>query len=148
MPTGYIGNVKEVEKISLGSLSAPPLVMDWHGIEHLSGKDKIRNFAFNIGRYSSEFMNFDGIRNTDWGKEINTAFRYFPNKLFRKLRVEDKRFTVVSYFSFEHPIMFYKERPYWGIIGFGLVLPIVLLLFWRFLRHFRQTNATEKSLMY
>ncbi len=147
LPTGYIGNVREVGKFSLSSLSAPPLVMNWHGIEHYSEKDKVRNFVFNIGRYSSEFLNLDGIRNTYWGKEINTAFRYFPNKVFKKLRVEDPRFTVVSYFSFEHPLKFYKERPYWGIIGFGMVLPIILWLLWQFFKRFRKNTSAEKSLL-
>ena len=147
LPTGYIGNVREVGKFSLGSLSAPPMVMQWHGVEHYSGKDKLRNFALNIGRYSSEFLNFDGIRSTPTGQKLNESFRYLPNKLLQKLPLESERFTVVSYFSFEHPIRFYLERPYWGVIGFGLVLPIMIFLLVKFLLNFKQTTPTEKSLM-
>lgn len=147
LPTGYIGNVKEVGKFSLGSLSAPPIVMQWHGIEHYTQKDKIRNFALNIGRYSSDFLNIDGIRNTELGKKINTEFRYFPNLFFKKFNLEGERFTVVSYFSFEHPLRLYKERPYWGIIGFGMIFPIMILLWVRFFRNLRKTTNLEKSLM-
>ncbi len=147
LPTGYIGNVREVGKFSLGSLSAPPMVMQWHGVEHYSGKDKLRNFALNIGRYSSEFLNFDGIRSTQTGQKFNDSFRYLPNKLLQKLPLEGERFTVVSYFSFEHPIRFYLERPYWGVIGFGLILPIMIFLLVKLLLNFKQTTPSEKSLM-
>ena len=147
LPTGYIGNVREVGKFSLGSLSAPPMVMQWHGVEHYSGKDKIKNLALNIGRYSSEFLNFDGLRSSEIGKKLNESFRYLPNKIFRNLNLESEQFTVVSYFSFEHPIRFYIERPYWGIIGFGIIFPIMIILLIKFLRNFKKTTSTEKSLM-
>lgn len=147
LPTGYIGNVKEVGKFSLGSLSAPPIVMQWHGVEHYSTKDKIRNLALNIGRYSSDFLNFDGIRGSDWGREINSKFRYLPNKFFRNFNLEGTRFTVVSYFSFEHPFRLYKERPYWGIISFGIIIPIVLVLLWKFIFKRKQNSSAQKSLM-
>ena len=147
LPTGYIGNVREVGKFSLGSLSAPPMVMQWHGVEHYSGKDQIKNMSLNIGRYSSEFLNFDGLRSSQIGQKLNESFRYLPNRVFRKLNLESKDFTVVSYFSFEHPIRFYLERPYWGIIGFGMIFPIMIILFVKLLRNFKKTTSTEKSLM-
>ncbi len=147
LPTGYIGNIKEVGKFSLGSLSAPPLVMKWHGVEGYTGKEKIQNIAFNIGRYSSDFLNLDGIRSTEAGKKINDAFRYLPDKAFGSLPIESHKFTVVSYFSFSHPIRFYVERPYWGIISFGMVLPVTLLLLYRFIRNYRQISSTQKSML-
>jgi hypothetical protein len=147
LPTGYIGNVREVGKFSIGSLSAPPMVMQWHGVEHYSGKDQIKNMSLNIGRYSSEFLNFDGLRSSQIGQKLNEDFRYLPNKIFRQLNLESKDFTVVSYFSFEHPIRFYLERPYWGIIGFGMVFPIMIILLIKLLRNFKKTTSTEKSLM-
>jgi hypothetical protein len=147
LPTGYIGNIKEVDKFSLGSLSAPPMVMKWHGVEEYTGNEKLKNIALNISRYSSDFLNFDGLRSTESGKKINDAFRYIPNKLFGSLPVEGDKFTVVSYFSFDHPLRFYVERPYWGIIGFGMVLPVTLLLFYHFIRNYRLINATQKSML-
>lgn len=147
LPTGYIGNIKEVGKFSLGSLSAPPMVMKWHGVEAYTAKEKIKNIALNIGRYSSDFLNLDGIRSTEAGKKINDAFRYIPDKLLGSLQLEGDKFTVVSYFSFDHPIRFYVERPYWGIISFGMVLPVTLLLFYHFIRNYRTINATQKSLL-
>lgn len=147
LPTGYIANIKEVGKFSLGSLSAPPMVMKWHGVEEYTGKEKLQNIAFNISRYSSDFLNLDGIRSTQSGKKINDAFRFIPDKIFGSLPVEGNKFTVVSYFSFDHPLRFYVERPYWGIISFGMVLPVTLLLFFRGIRNNRVISSTEKSML-
>jgi hypothetical protein len=147
LPTGYISNIKESKKFSLGSLSAPQMVMQWHGVEHYTGKEKIKNLAYNIGRYSSDFLNMDGLRSSPLGKELNDIVRYWPNKVLRKLNLEGEHFTVVSYFSFEHPVRFYLERPYWGFIGFGLILPCIIFLFWKVLRNFKKLNSVEKSLL-
>lgn len=146
LPTGYISNIKESKKFSLGSLSAPEMVMQWHGVEHYTGKEKIKNLVFNIGRYSSDFLNMDGLRSSPVGKELNDIVRYWPNKILGKLNLEGEHFTVVSYFSFEHPVRFYLERPFWGFIGFGLILPIMLILGWKVLRNFKKLNSVEKSL--
>lgn len=131
LPTGYIGNVREVGKFSLGSLSAPPIVMKWHGIEDYSTKDKVKNLVLNTARYSSDFLNFDGIRGTETGKKLNDAFRVIPNKIFSILPIEGDKFTVVAGFYFDPPLRFYLERPYWGIISFGLLFPIIILLLFR-----------------
>lgn len=145
LPTGYISNVRESKKFSLGSLSAPEMVMQWHGIEHYTGKDKIKNLAFNIGRYSSDFLNMDGLRSSPLGKELNDIMRYWPNKILGRLNLEGEHFTVVSYFSFEHPVRFYLERPFWGFIGFGLILPIMLILGRKVLISFKKLSSAEKS---
>jgi hypothetical protein len=130
LPNGYVGNVKEVGKFSLGALSAPEEVMKWHGIENYSKIDKIKNFEFNILRYSSDFLQLDGIRNTEFGKGINKSFRTLPNKFFEKFALERKMYWVV--FPFEmmgNPQMnYYKERPFWGIISFMLVIPILFII--------------------
>lgn len=147
LPTGYIANVKEVGQFSLGSLSAPKMVMQWHGIEHYSGKEKVKNFFLNIGRYSSDFLNFDGLRNTEIGKSLNNKFRYLPNKALESLHLKGDRFTVVSHFEYEHPMRFYLERPYWGIIGFGIICPIMVLLLVKLIRNYKTTTSSEKSLM-
>jgi hypothetical protein len=147
LPTGYIGNIKEVGKFTLGSLSAPPIVMKWHGVEEYSGKEKVKNIALNITRYSSDFLNLDGIRSTETGKKINDAFRRIPDKIFGSLPIEGDKFTVVSHYSFDHPLRFYVERPYWGIISFGMVLPVTLLLFYHAMRNYRSISTMQKSML-
>ncbi|MGR3811450.1 glycosyltransferase family 39 protein [Jiulongibacter sp. NS-SX5] len=137
VPNGYIRNLKAAEKFSLGALSAPPIMMKYHGIEGYSTKDKLRNFQFNVLRYSSDFLQLDGIRNTQWGEELNEKFRYLPNKLFDKFGLERGEFWVVYPFKMmgDEVMAFYKERPFWGIISFALVLPLVLILLLRFIKN-------------
>ncbi|WP_337042627.1 hypothetical protein [Emticicia sp. 17c] len=147
LPTGYIGNVKEVGQFRLGSLSAPPIVMKWHGVEDYTTQEKLKNMGLNITRYSSDFFNLDGLRSTNLGKKINDAFRVVPDKFFGNFNIEGDRFTVVSSFSFSHPIRFYIERPYWGIISFGMVLPVLILLLYRSVRYYRTLETIEKSML-
>lgn len=138
LPNGYISNVKEVGTFSLGALSAPPEVMKWHGIEGYSGIEKLKNFQFNVLRYSSDFLQLDGIRNTELGSDINDAFRYLPNKVFDRFGLERGLYWVVYPFEMmgNEQMHFYKERPFWGIISFLLVLPalfFVLIRAWKYL---------------
>lgn len=149
LPNGYIANVKEVGKFSLGALSAPAEVMKWHGIESYSGKEKLKNFQFNVFRYSSDFLQLDGIRNTELGSEINNAFRYFPNKVFDKFGLERGVYWVVYPFEMmgNETMHFYKERPFWGIISFLLVLPILFFVLIRALKD-RGSEKIQLSLIF
>ncbi len=133
LPTGYIRNVKEVGVLRIGALSAPLEVMKWHGIEDYTTAQKIKNLKLNILRYSSDFLQLDGLRNTAEGAEINKKFRHYPNALFEKLKLERDEYWVVFPFKMmgDGPIAFYQERPFWGIISFGLVLPLIFIVFFK-----------------
>ena len=135
LPNGYLSNIKEVGKFSLGALSAPEEVMKWHGIENYSSADKLKNFQLNVLRYTSDFLQLDGIRNTEIGSKVNETFRVLPNMVFEKFALERPQFWVVYPFEMmgSDQMHFYKERPFWGIVSFMLVLPIIFLIlfFWR-----------------
>ena len=136
VPNGYIENLKVADKPSLGALSAPPIMMKYHGIEGYSTAEKLRNFEFNVLRYSSDFLHLDGLRNTEWGEKLNTTFRVIPNKVFDKFGLERGEFWVVYPFEMmgNKQMQFYKERPYWGIISFALVLPVFALILLAYFR--------------
>lgn len=146
LPTGYIGNIKEIGKFSLSSLSAPKEVMMWHGTDPYSGKEILKYGTLNLGRYGSDFLNLDGIRSTKIGSKVNETMRFLPDKLLQKFNLERKEFTVVAPFYLKNPpITFHQERPYWGIISFGMVLPLILLLFIRFKSYWKTQQG--KSLI-
>lgn len=138
LPNGYYANVKEVGKFSLGALSAPAVVMKWHGIENYSAKDKFRNFKLNGLRYTSDFLQLDGIRNTEIGAKVNTAFRKVPNMIFSKFDLERDEFWVVNPFLMmgNSGFEYYRERPFWSVTGF-LLIPLALILI---LRRRKQLN--------
>lgn len=130
LPTGYVGNIKEIGKFSLSGLSAPKEVMMWHGTDPYSGKEILKYGTLNVARYTSDFLNLDGIRSTEFGEKVNDAMRFFPDKFFQKLNLERHEFTVVAPFYLKNaPITFHQERPFWGIVSFGMILPLVLLFF-------------------
>ncbi|SOE21844.1 hypothetical protein SAMN06298216_2297 [Spirosomataceae bacterium TFI 002] len=132
LPNGYYANVKEVGKFSLGALSAPPEVMKWHGIENYSSTDKFRNLKLNGIRYTSDFLHLDGIRNTEFGSKVNAGFRVLPNMFFDKFDLGRDEFWVVAPFEMmgDPNYEFFRERPFWGVIGF-LLIPLALILFVR-----------------
>lgn len=130
LPAGYVGNVKEVGELKIGSLSAPKLVMNWHGIEHLSTKEKLTNFKLNLLRYTSDFIQLDGIRNAPAGEKINQTFRVPFDAFFSQFNIDRDAFWAVNPFRFQHAdgdARFYRERPYWGWIGIGLVFPALIM---------------------
>ncbi len=143
LPTGYLGNVKEVGKFSLGSLSAPKEVMSWHGIERYSGKEITKYGTINTARYVSDFLNFDGLRSTDFGQKMNDKFRYFPDKAFSKMHLTQDKFWVVAPFGSKYE--FYRERPFWGIISFGMVFPLMFFVMIGFFKN--PKNAQNRSFL-
>jgi hypothetical protein len=135
LPAGYIGNVREVGELKIGSLSAPKLVMSWHGIEHLPTKEKISNFKLNMLRYTSDFIHLDGLRSSSTGAQIDNAVRTPFDAFYKKFNIDGDRFWAVNPFRFrQSEVKFYRERPYWGWIGIGLVLPALFVFGWSFFR--------------
>jgi hypothetical protein len=146
LPTGYLGNIRESGKFSISCISGPKEVMNWFRPENYTTKDLLKYGTLNVGRYASDFLNLDGIRSTEIGKKVNDAMRFFPNKVFEKLHLEQDKFWAVSPFYVKNPpIEFHQERPYWGIISFGLVLPIMLFLFFNFRKNWK--DSQKRSLI-
>ncbi len=90
----------------------------------------------NLVRYSYDFFNLDGIRNAQWGYDLNRVIRqpivYLEDKLHLRLD-EETDFSIVP-FTFQGRFESYNANPYWGVFGFALVLPLVFLTFLRVFR--------------
>ncbi|MFN3848670.1 MAG: hypothetical protein ACK4NY_04545 [Spirosomataceae bacterium] len=127
LPTGYIGNIKEEGR--LGGISGPKEVMMWHGNDQFTGKQITKFGTLNVIRYGYDFFNLDGIRNLPNGEKLNDAMRYLPNKIGKKINIERPEYTVVAPFQLKPVFPFHRERPFWGIISFLMVLPAIGLLF-------------------
>ena len=132
LPTGYIKNIQE-----FGHPIGPPTAL-----QHQSGEraGSLHNLAEqgsrNLVRYSYDFFNLDGIRNAQWGYDLNRMIRrplvILEDKLHMRLD-EETDFSIVP-FTFQGRFESYNANPYWGIFGFALVLPLVLLTFLRVFR--------------
>ena len=132
LPTGYIKNIQV-----FGHPIGPPTALHHQSVERAGS---LRNLAEqgsrNLVRYSYDFFNLDGIRNAQWGYDLNKVIRkpivLLEDKLHMRLD-EETDFSIVP-FTFQGRFESYNANPYWGIFGFALVLPLVLLSFLRVFR--------------
>ena len=132
LPTGYVRNIQV-----FGHPIGPPTALQHQSVERAGS---LRNLAEqgsrNLVRYSFDFFNLDGIRNAQWGYDLNTRIRkpivLLEDKLGMRLD-EETDFSIVP-FSFQRRFEFYNANPYWGVFGFALLLPLVLLTFLRVFR--------------
>lgn len=128
LPAGYLGNLKAAKKMSIGALTAPPDVLAYHGTQDYSTRQKVENFFVNAGRFGYEFIGLDGIRMTSAGESLHQAIKAPLIKIGQRLTLDRDQYWVIRPFQWEQePIRFYIERPYWGVIGFLLVFPILFL---------------------
>lgn len=128
-PTGYIKNI-----MVFGHPIGPPTALKHQSIERFETKKNwIKQGTRNVIRYGYDFFNLDGLRNAQWGYDINTTIRKPIVALEDKfgLRLdEETNYTIVP-FSFQRAFDNYNANPYWGVFGFALTLPLLLLVFFR-----------------
>ncbi|REA56963.1 hypothetical protein DSL64_25255 [Dyadobacter luteus] len=129
LPSGYVKNIQV-----FGHPIGPPTALKHQSIERFgSVKNGLKQGTRNVIRYSYDFFNLDGIRNAQWGYDLNTTIRkpivYLEDKLNMGLD-EEKEYAIVP-FTFQRRFDFYNANPYWGVFGFALILPIILLVFFR-----------------
>lgn len=129
LPTGYIKNIQV-----FGHPIGPPTALKHQSIERFGTiKNGIKQGSRNVVRYSYDFFNLDGLRNAQWGYDLNTVIRkpivVLEDKLNMRLD-EETEYAIVP-FSFQRRFDFYNANPYWGIFGFALILPLILLVFFR-----------------
>ena len=129
LPTGYIRNIQV-----FGHPIGPPTALKHQSIERFGTvKNGIKQGSRNVVRYSYDFFNLDGLRNAQWGYDLNTVIRkpivILEDKLNMRLD-EETEYAIVP-FSFQRRFDFYNANPYWGVFGFALILPLILLVFFR-----------------
>lgn len=131
LPSGYIANIRQ-----FGHPIGPPTALKHQSIERAGDlrtqagvTNLLKQGTRNTLRYGFDFLNLDGLRNTQWGADLNQAvkspFVWAESKLKLRLR-EETNFTILP-FVFERRFEFYNANPYYGIFGFGLMLPLILL---------------------
>lgn len=131
LPTGYIGNI-----IHYGHPIGPPSALKHQSVERAGDlstwagrKNLLKQGSRNVVRYSFDFFNLDGLRNTSWGSDLNSALKkpFILAEQASPLRLEaETNFTILP-FEYQRRFEFYNANPYYGILGFGLMLPLILL---------------------
>jgi hypothetical protein len=129
LPTGYIKNIQV-----FGHPIGPETSRKHQSVERAgTAANLFKQGSRNVIRYGYDFFNLDGIRNAQWGYDLNTTIRkpivYLEDKLSMRLD-EETDFSIVP-FTFQRRFDFYNANPYWGIYGFALIIPLLLLVFFR-----------------
>lgn len=125
LPTGYLKNIEV-----FGHPIGPPTALRHQSIERAGPLSNLfEQGSRNVIRYGYDHINLDGLRNTQWGLDLNIAMRKPLVKLeeVTKMRLDEETDFSIQPFSFGRRFEFYNANPYWGIIGFALILPLVFL---------------------
>ncbi|RYF78204.1 MAG: hypothetical protein EOO39_02055 [Cytophagaceae bacterium] len=125
LPTGYLKNIEV-----FGHPIGPPTALRHQSIERAGPlRNLFEQGSRNVVRYTYDHVNLDGLRNTAAGERINRTMRkpaiWLEDKLHMRLD-EETDFSIVP-FTFERKFVFYNANPYWGILGFGLIIPLLIL---------------------
>lgn len=132
LPSGYIKNIQV-----FGHPIGPPTALKHQSIERAGSLPNLfEQGSRNLVRYTYDFINLDGIRNAQWGYDLNTFIRQPAVHLEERLNLrldEETDFSIVP-FAFQRRFEFYNANPYWGVFGFALILPLALLVFLRVFR--------------
>lgn len=132
LPTGYLKNIEV-----FGHPIGPPTALKHQSVERAGSLGNLlEQGSRNLVRYGFDHINLDGIRNVKPGATINHAMRQplvlIEDKLH--MRLDEETDFSIQPFAFDRKFVFYNANPYWGIFGFGLILPLLILVLVGFVR--------------
>lgn len=132
LPTGYLKNI-EVYGHPIG----PPTALRHQSVERAgTPKNLLIQGSRNVVRYAYDHFNLDGIRNLPAGAALNHTMREPAVWLEDKLhwRLDEETDFSIQPFNFDRRFAFYNANPYWGVFGFALVFPLLVLVLLTFIR--------------
>ncbi|ADB38591.1 ArnT family glycosyltransferase [Spirosoma linguale] len=132
LPTGYLKNIEV-----FGHPIGPPTALKHQSVERAGSlSNLLEQGSRNVVRYAYDHVNLDGIRNVKAGADLNHAMRKPLVLLEDKLhmRLDEETDFSIQVFAFDRKFVFYNANPYWGIFGFGLILPLLVLVLVGFIR--------------
>ena len=126
LPTGYLKNIEV-----FGHPIGPPTALKHQSVERAGSlRNLLEQGSRNVIRYGYEHINLEGIRNLEPGAAVNHTMRkplvMLEDKL--QMRLDEETSFSIQPFAFERKFVFYNANPYWGILGFGLIFPLLLLV--------------------
>ncbi len=125
-PTGYLKNIEV-----FGHPIGPPTALKHQSVERAGSlKNLLKQGSRNVVRYAYDHLNLDGIRNIPAGAALNHSLRQPVVRLETMLHLDLDEVTnfCIQPFAFDRKFVFYNANPYWGILGFGLLLPLMVLV--------------------
>ncbi len=126
LPTGYLKNIEV-----FGHPIGPPTALKHQSVERAgSPKNLLKQGSRNLVRYAYDHLNLDGIRNLPAGAELNHTLRQPVVQIENVLHLDLDEVTdfCIQPFAFDRKFVFFNANPYWGVLGFGLIFPLILLV--------------------
>lgn len=123
LPAGYIENWQRY-----GHPVGPMYVRQLHSFEGASPIYVIAHGSKNLLRFGFEFLSLDGMPPVGGFQEAQLALREYPKRLTLALgmNLEDTTATRAP-FSYSKPPQAHEDTSYWGVFGFALLLPLVMM---------------------
>ncbi len=133
LPAGYLRNLNVV-----GHPVASAAVRAEHSFEGRALSDRVQAGGRNALRYAIEFLSLDGIRPCPAAQAVQDGLRSIPHAALSFVGCDLER-TAPSGdtrepYSLTRPPISHEDESYFGILGFGLALPIGLLVLVRLLK--------------
>jgi Dolichyl-phosphate-mannose-protein mannosyltransferase len=134
VPSGYIDNIRDYNH-PIG----PPTALRHQSIDRAgTKKNLVKQGTRNFFRYSIDLLSLDGLRNWKKADELNSSLQkpliYFEKNIVKSRLEEETNFTIVP-FTYHRRFEFYNGSPFYGIFGFGLIFPLILLVFFRIIKN-------------
>jgi len=124
LPSGYWDNT-----VRFGSPFGPAKVTKAHTFQDLPAGDVLRYGAKNLLRYGVDFFGVDGFGPFPAAFETQKFLKAIPKAIFTTVGIDlEARDGTREQFAYIHDNPLATEHiSYWGILGFLLIWPIVLL---------------------
>jgi hypothetical protein len=128
LPAGYYENMKKY---------GHPLGEKKHRVTHsFEGKPVpfiLKHGVKNLFRYSIDFLSLDGILHEAYPEiiKVNYILKNIPGFVLKKLNINlESQEGTRTRFIYNKPPVPHEDFSYWGILGFGLILPYLFLSIW------------------
>jgi len=121
LPSGYWQNMR-----IFGHPFGPPEVRE-HLLPSQGGGQNVIEGTKNLLRYGMDFVSLDGMPAVGPILDLQRMIRLLPLKAIRGLGIDLDSGIQFGYFYDRYPAA-NEEVSYWGILGFGLIWPAVLVL--------------------
>lgn len=123
LPAGYIENWQVY-----GHPIGPAYVRQLHAFEGASPGYVLEHGVNNLLRFGFEFLSLDGMPAFGDVYAAQQALRDWPRQLTLALGFDlETTEATRAPFSYAKPPYAHEDMSYWGVFGFGLVLPLVTL---------------------
>lgn len=129
LPTGYLSNLQRY-----GHPIGPPIATRHQSVERAGGlfsPNLYEQGTRNVVRYAFDFLNLDGLRNLPLIENGPNRWLKAPLMALERaspLRLEAETNYTITAFTYHRPYIFYNGLPYWGVLGFGLLWPLLFLV--------------------